>query len=72
MGAGRAQRDAQAMLTPIVTEIRRTTEPVARDTFITEFVGRSPRRPGLPANVVPLSGHRSRRRRPAVVPARVA
>jgi hypothetical protein len=60
------------MLTPIVTEVPRAIEPVVHDTFIREYTGRVPREQGLPANVVRLSTHRSRRRRSAVVPARVA
>jgi hypothetical protein len=60
------------MLTPIVTEVPRAIESVVHDTFIREYAGRAPRDRSLPANVVRLSTHRSRRRRPAVVPARVA
>jgi hypothetical protein len=60
------------MLTPIVTEIPRAVEPVVHDTFIREYAGRASRERDLPANVVRLSTHRSRRRRPTVVPARVA
>jgi hypothetical protein len=60
------------MLTPIVTEVPRAIEPVVHDTFIREYEGRAPRERDLPANVVRLSTHRSRRRRSAVVPARVA
>jgi hypothetical protein len=60
------------MLTPIVTEVSRAIEPVVHDTFIRQYTGRAPRERGLPANVIRLSAHRSRRRRSAVVPARVA
>jgi hypothetical protein len=60
------------MLTPIVTEIPRAIEPVVLDTFIREFAGRAPSAQGRRANVVSLSTHRARRRRQAVVPARVA
>jgi hypothetical protein len=60
------------MFTPIVTEVPRAIEPVIHDTFISQYAGRAPRERDLPANVVRLSTHRSRRRRTAVVPARVA
>jgi hypothetical protein len=60
------------MLTPIVTEVPRAIEPVVRDTFVSEYATRAPGERALPANVVRLSTHRSRRRMPAVVPARVA
>jgi hypothetical protein len=60
------------MLTPIVTEVPRAIEPVVRDTFIREYAGRTPGERGLPANVVHLSAHRSRRGAATVVPARVA
>ena len=57
------------MLTPKVTEINRSVEPVVRDTFIREFDGRMARGQ---ANVVGLAAHRSRRRRSALAPARAA
>jgi hypothetical protein len=60
------------MLTPIVTEIPRTVEPVVQDTFIREYAGRASRKRGVPTNVARLSTHRSRRRGSAVLPARVA
>ena len=60
------------MLTPIVTEISRRYEPVARDTFIREFELRTPPRQRSRTNVVALSEHRSRRRRAAAVPAQAA
>jgi hypothetical protein len=60
------------MLTPTVTEVPRAIEPVVHDTFIREYAARPPGKRDLPANVVRLSTHRSRRHVPAVVPARVA
>jgi hypothetical protein len=53
------------MLTPIVTEIPRVLEPVARDTFI------APQRLER-ANVVRLAAHRRRDRSAPVAPARAA
>ena len=72
MGGARWRWQAGAMLTPMVTEISRASEPVDRDTFITEFDGATARRQSTPANVVRLSAHRSRRRRAAAVPRRAA
>lgn len=72
MGGARRRWQAGAMLTPTVIEISRASEPVVRDTFITEFDGAPARRQSAPANVVRLSAHRSRRRRSAAVPGRAA
>ena len=60
------------MLTPIVRELPRAIEPVVADTFINEFAERSPRKQGLPANVISLSTHRTRRHQSAAAPARAA
>ena len=60
-GSPREQTDH--MLTPIVTEIPRVLEPVARDTFI----GARER-----GNVVRLPSRQQRDRSAAVVPARAA
>jgi hypothetical protein len=60
------------MLTPIVTELPRVIEPVVADTFLNEFADRAPRTQSLPADVIQLSTHRTRRHQPAVAPARAA
>jgi hypothetical protein len=60
------------MLTPIVRELSRAIEPVAADTFLDEFTDRDAPRHGLPANVIRLSAHRTRRRQPAAAPTRAA
>ena len=60
------------MLTPIVRELPRAIEPIVADTFVNEFTDRALRTQGLPANVIRLSTHRTRRHQPAVGPARAA
>lgn len=58
------------MLTPIVTEIHRASEPVSRDTFIATYERRAPGARDAGTNVVSLAAHRSHAGRP--VPARAA